>query len=119
MVHLLPHWTHMGKEGKIVPVVVYTNCDSVELLLNNVSLGTQPYKGEQLVWNIPYESGRIEAKAKNGNRIVATDMQQTASLAYTVSCSANKLELQAGSAEVARLEFSVVDRNGVMSVCVR
>lgn len=114
MVHLLPHWTHMGKEGKIVPVVVYTNCDSVELLLNNVSLGTQPYKGEQLVWNIPYESGRIEAKAKNGNRIVATDMQQTASLACTVSWSANKLELQAGSAEVARLEFSVVDRNGVL-----
>lgn len=74
MVHLLPHWTHTGKEGKIVPVVVYMNCDSVELFLNNVSLGIQPYTGRQLIWHIPYEAGRIEAKAKIGNEIVATDM---------------------------------------------
>ena len=39
MVHLLPHWTHPGKEGKTIPVVIYTNCDAVELFINNVSLG--------------------------------------------------------------------------------
>jgi len=27
MVHLLPHWTHPGKEGVNIPVVVYTNCE--------------------------------------------------------------------------------------------
>lgn len=114
MVHLLPHWTHTGKEGKAVPVVVYTNCDSVELLINDVSLGTKPYTGEQLVWHVPYEAGRIEARAKMGNEIVATDWQQTASSPYSVAFSANKLTLQSGSSEVARLELDIVDRNGVL-----
>ncbi|CAK7084020.1 MAG: Putative beta-glucuronidase [Parabacteroides sp.] len=114
MVHLLPHWTHTGKEGQILPVVVYTNCDSVELLLNDVSLGTQPYEGEQLVWKVPYKAGKIEARAKNRNEIVATDLQQTASSAYAVVFSANKLVLRAGTDDVVRLELSVVDRNGVL-----
>ncbi|WP_374046531.1 DUF4982 domain-containing protein [Parabacteroides massiliensis] len=30
---MLPHWTHLGKEGERIPVVIYTNCDSVELFL--------------------------------------------------------------------------------------
>lgn len=114
MVHLLPHWTHTGKEGQIVPVVVYTNCESVELLLNDVSLGTQSYDGEQLVWKVPYKVGKIEARAKKGDKIVVTDVQQTASSPYTVAFSANKLELKAASSDVARLELDVVDRNGVL-----
>ncbi|WP_455639936.1 sugar-binding domain-containing protein [Parabacteroides sp.] len=114
MVHLLPHWTHTGKEGKAVPVVVYTNCDSVELFINNVSLGTKPYTGEQLVWYVPYEAGRIEARAKIGNEIVATDWQQTASSPYSVAFSANKLTLQSGSSDVARLELDIVDRDGIL-----
>lgn len=113
MVHLLPHWTHTGKEGKIVPVVVYTNCDSVELFLNEVSLGTQPYVGEQLLWHVPYEPGRIEARAKKGNAVVATDSHQTASSPYSVAFEANKLVLQSESSEVTRLEFEIVDHNGV------
>ena len=114
MVHLLPHWTHTGKEGQIVPVVVYTNCDSVELLLNGVSLGTQPYEGEQLVWKVPYKAGKIEARAKMGYEIVATDLQQTASSPYTVAFSANKSVLRAGTGDVARLELSIVDKDGVL-----
>lgn len=31
MVHILPHWTHLGKEGDEIPVVIYTNSDEVEL----------------------------------------------------------------------------------------
>lgn len=62
MVHLLPHWTHPGKEGKTIPVVIYTNCDAVELFINNVSLGSKPYTGEQLIWLVPYSPGKIEAR---------------------------------------------------------
>ena len=50
MVHLLPHWTHDGKAGVEIPVVAYTNCESVELFLNGRSLGEREYEGEQLVW---------------------------------------------------------------------
>lgn len=64
MVHLLPHWNHPGKEGKLIPVVAYTNCQSVDLRLNGISLGVQ-VRGDQmeLLWHVPYAPGRLEAVA--------------------------------------------------------
>jgi len=38
-VHILPHWNWPDRIGKNVPVFVYTNGDSAELLLNGRSLG--------------------------------------------------------------------------------
>jgi len=38
-VHILPHWNWPDHIGKKVPVFVYTNGDSAELLLNGKSLG--------------------------------------------------------------------------------
>ena len=38
-VHILPHWNWAGREGKNVPVFVYTNGQSAELFLNGKSLG--------------------------------------------------------------------------------
>ncbi len=43
VVHLLPHWTWPGFEGKAIPVHVYTNADSVELFLNGNSLGSKNF----------------------------------------------------------------------------
>ncbi|MHC4167121.1 MAG: glycoside hydrolase family 2 TIM barrel-domain containing protein [Planctomycetota bacterium] len=40
-VHILPHWNWSDQLGKEVPVFVYTNGDSAELLLNGKSLGRQ------------------------------------------------------------------------------
>jgi len=39
MVHVLPHWNWAGYEGKPIPVMVYTNADEVELIVNGKSLG--------------------------------------------------------------------------------
>ena len=36
MLHLLPHWTHPGKEGRAIPIVAYGNTNSVELFLNTL-----------------------------------------------------------------------------------
>jgi beta-galactosidase len=38
-VHILPHWNWAGREGRNVPVFVYTNGDAAELFLNGRSLG--------------------------------------------------------------------------------
>ena len=43
VLHLFPHWNWKGKEGEGVPVLCYTNCDTVELFLNAKSLGVQGY----------------------------------------------------------------------------
>lgn len=41
MLHIFPHWNWPGKEGEFIPVMCYTNCDTVELFLNGKSLGVQ------------------------------------------------------------------------------
>jgi beta-galactosidase len=84
MIHLLPHWNWPGFEGQVVPVVVYTNCDVVELFLNGKSLGAKaleyPRQGAaggwnsyarpqimpttadlHLSWDVPYEPGTLRA----------------------------------------------------------
>ncbi|EDY84635.1 Glycosyl hydrolases family 2, immunoglobulin-like beta-sandwich domain [Verrucomicrobiia bacterium DG1235] len=45
-IHILPHWNWEGREGKNVPVFVYTNGDSAELFLNGKSLGKRS-KGDR------------------------------------------------------------------------
>jgi beta-galactosidase/beta-glucuronidase len=37
--HVAPHWTWPGMEGRSMPVMVYTNGDAAELFLNGRSLG--------------------------------------------------------------------------------
>jgi len=43
VVHILPHWTWPGFEGKPIPVWVFTNADTVELFLNGKSLGVKRF----------------------------------------------------------------------------
>ena len=42
-VHLLPHWNMDVEKGKIIPVICYTSCPSVELFLNGKSYGEKAY----------------------------------------------------------------------------
>jgi hypothetical protein len=39
--HVFSHWNWAGKEGQNIPVWVYSNCDEVELFLNEKTLGLQ------------------------------------------------------------------------------
>ena len=41
VLHLFPHWNWSGREGELIDVRCFSNCDEVELLLNNKSLGGQ------------------------------------------------------------------------------
>ncbi len=43
VLHLFPHWNWPGKQGQVVSVMCYTNCDTVELFLNGTSLGVKGY----------------------------------------------------------------------------
>ena len=56
-VHILPHWNWPDYVGKNVPVFVYTNGDSAELLLNGKSLGRRA-KGVQPVKPVNFAKGK-------------------------------------------------------------
>ncbi|MCL1787796.1 MAG: DUF4982 domain-containing protein, partial [Defluviitaleaceae bacterium] len=59
-------------KGEDVDVVIYTNCDEVELLLNGASLGKMenPATGMPLVWRVAYAPGELKAiGTKNGETV--------------------------------------------------
>jgi len=73
MIHICPSsWNFGGMEGVVIPVEVYTNCDSAELFLNGRSLGKVLYRDfEPCRWDVPYEGGELCAVAfdKDGNEL--------------------------------------------------
>lgn len=78
MLHLMPHWNFQGQEGKRIRVVAYTNQPEVELWLNGKSLGrlkTPSFGYAQ--WDVPYEPGRLEAKAFQQNKVTVEAIQET------------------------------------------
>lgn len=115
MVHMLPHWTHPGKEGVEIPVVVYTNCESAELFLNDVSLGEQEMTDVgQLVWMVPYQKGALKVIAKNNNKPVVEKVQSNAGEPAKVLLKTDRLAVKSNKTDVVQVEVSVVDSNGVL-----
>jgi beta-galactosidase len=91
LVHLLPHWTWPGREGKPIEVWAHGNTQEVELLLNGKSLGRKAMaRNRHLEWKVPYAPGRIEAVGYNGGQIAARDVRETAGPAAAVQLLADR-----------------------------
>nr|WP_319509481.1 glycoside hydrolase family 2 TIM barrel-domain containing protein [uncultured Draconibacterium sp.] len=113
MVHILPHWTWPGKEGKVIPVWTYSNADEVELFLNGKSLGAKSNKGQMnLSWDVPYDPGTLKAVAKSDGKIVAEKVIKTASEPAEIQVLVDKNTLQADGESCAHLEVNILDANG-------
>ena len=117
MVHLVPqNWNWMQFSGKPIPVWVYSNCDEVELFLNNASLGVKKINRTESLhaeWNVPYKPGELKAVARNGGKIVATQIIRTAEEAARLELSADRMEIAADGSDLSFIEVKLVDENGV------
>ena len=115
MVHLLPHWTHPGKEGVEIPVWAYSNADEVELFLNGKSLGRQTMDPDELrtQWMVPYMAGSLKAVAYRAGKMVAETERKTAGEPAGISVKVDRPNLKANGQDMAHLEISIVDTRGV------
>ncbi len=113
MVHLLPHWNFLGREGEPIKVFAYTNCEELELFLNGKSLGTQKIEpfghGE---WMVDYRPGELKVVAKNGGKIVATDVRETTGQAVRLKLKLEN-EVTANGRDVAIISCYCEDENGL------
>jgi beta-galactosidase len=135
VLHLFPHWTWPGREGEVIPVICYTNCDSVELFLNDRSYGAQvmsfprygmdPGKswGEQdfasfarpttadlhLRWTVPYEPGVLKAVGMRDGKVACTQEIATAGAPARIDLTADRTIIAADGRDVAHLTVHVRD----------
>lgn len=114
MVHLLPHWTWPGLEGRTIPVVCYSNCERVELFLDDESLGFQNRNDEamQLRWDVPYRPGCLKAIGYRGGNAVATHAHETASKPAAIRICSEETTVRADRTGVAHLPITIVDEQG-------
>jgi beta-galactosidase len=138
VLHLLPHWTWPGREGWVIPVICYTNCDGVELFLNGKSFGAQilsfprygmdPSKGwgEQdfssfvhpstadlhLRWTVPYEPGVLKAVGKRDGQVVCEQEVITTGAPAQVKLVADRERIAADGRDLVHLTVQILDEQG-------
>ena len=114
MVHILPHWSHSGKEGVDIPVVVYSNCNEVELFLNGKSLGIKKDTANdlRLLWYIPYQPGTLKAIARNNGVEICRTQHVTAGKPFAVKLSSDCEKMIANKRSTAHITVEIVDEEG-------
>jgi beta-galactosidase len=110
-------WSPRIEDGAPQNVEVFSNCDSVELFLNDKSLGSKPRPDDNAsarVWRVPFEKGTLKAVAKNGDKSVATQELRTAGKPAKVLVTVDRRQLPNDFDDVAMVRASVVDENGTI-----
>jgi beta-galactosidase len=115
VVHLLPHWNWEQFAGKNIPVWCFTNADSVELFLNDKSLGEKgaaDRNGMHFEWSVPYAPGVLKAVGKKDGKIIATDEIHTAGKPAKIVLKADRSEIKPADLDLSFVTVSVEDANG-------
>ena len=126
MIHLFPHWNLKVPEGKVVPLLCYTNCDTVELFVNGTSYGekTKIFPQDGLLghpepttcnmwldWDVAYEPGEVVAVGyKNGVEVVREVLETVGKPDHLV-IECEKC-LAADGRDISHVEVTVVDAKG-------
>ena len=135
MIHIFPHWTWEGREGQVIPVLAYSNCEAVELFVNGKSFGEQrlefpsygmagkyPLRDRpdvqettddlHLKWTVPYQAGELKAVGKIRGQIVCTQTIRTAGKPAALRISADKNTIRANGDDVVHIKVEIMDSKG-------
>ncbi|MEO6435267.1 MAG: beta-galactosidase GalA [Tepidisphaeraceae bacterium] len=113
VLHLFPHWSWRGREGEMIDVRCFSNCEEVELVVNGRSAGRKKMPwNSHLAWTVPFEAGVIEAFGyRDGQRIAAASRETSDDpAAVALKCERNKID--ADGEDVVSITASVVDARG-------
>jgi len=114
VLHLLPHWDWVGREGQDIDVWAYSNSKEVELFLNGKSLGlqTMPHDGH-LAWRVKYEPGTLSAKGFDADgKVIAETKEETTGDATAIQLTPDRYAINADGEDVSVIKVSAVDADG-------
>jgi len=112
VLHLFPHWNWPGREGEEIPVWVYSNCDTVELFLNGISLGAQTMRpNSHLEWKVKYAPGKLVARGTRHGKTLETTVETTGEPAAIV-LEPDRMNLAADGTDISLVTVKIVDEQG-------
>jgi beta-galactosidase len=138
VLHIFPHWNWRGKEGQVIPVTCYTNCDTVELFLNDKSLGVKGYEFPRLgmelrwgnmparakvlrttadlhlSWDVPYEPGTLKAVGIKDGSVASMIEVRTTGEPAAISLLVDRKAISADGRDVAHITGQILDSAGMI-----
>ena len=113
---VFPDWSPADRSSHVENVEVYSNCETVELLLNGRSLGAQALHPDASprVWKVPFESGVLRAAASNRNSVVASEELRSSGKPDHLLLQVESSRLTPAWDDVAYVRALVVDNAGVI-----
>ncbi|MGJ8694221.1 MAG: glycoside hydrolase family 2 TIM barrel-domain containing protein [Thalassotalea sp.] len=112
------HWNYQA--GELVIVEVYSNIESIELFLNERSLGIKNLTDNPeriLKWAVPFQAGTLTARAANlstanNNAKLVEAKITTATAPVAIQLSSDKTSLSADGYQVAHIVAQLIDKKG-------
>ena len=110
------HWNFPESyNGLIMEVLTTTNCESVELYLNDKLMGrykTADYPNHTIAWNVPYTPGTLTAKGYNGNDEVARYLIKTSKNTHHAVLTPDRTILKADGRDLSHIAIHLEDADG-------
>jgi beta-galactosidase len=138
VLHIFPHWNWKGKEGQVISVSCYTNCETVELFVNGRSFGVKGYEFPRLgmelrwgnlperakvlrttadlhlSWDVPYEPGMLRALGGRAGKVVSTAEIATTGEPAAINLSVDRGIIAADGRDVSHFVVRIVDDKGTV-----
>jgi beta-galactosidase len=113
MLHIFPHWNWEKGKKDTVRVWAYSNCDEVELFINDKSLGRKPMeKLSHLEWNVGYEPGLLSARGYKNGKEVVTQRVETTGKPSVIHLVPDRLTIKADGEDVSVITVQLEDEKG-------
>jgi beta-galactosidase len=112
-----PNWTPENTDPHPESVTVYSNCDEVELFLNDQSLGSKSKNADDShrQWQVTFASGTLRAVGKNKGAVAAQHELKTAGAPAKVELVAERTTLPNTWDHVVYVRANVTDANGILN----
>jgi beta-galactosidase len=113
VLQIVPHWNWPGREGQPIKVMVLSNVEKVELLLNGNSLGEKTIN--KLVggdWEVPYAPGKLEAIARKDGKEIARTAVETTGEPVALKLVPDRDSLAGDGADAQPVTVCAVDAQG-------
>jgi len=113
VLYIFPHWN--WTEGQPIDIWAYTNCDEVELFVNEKSVGrkTKTAGDSQLIWRVNFTPGTLRAVGQKKGFATLTKIIQTAGEPARILLEPDRSLLNANGEDLAFIAVTIVDKNGI------
>ncbi|MCR5323338.1 MAG: DUF4982 domain-containing protein [Lachnospiraceae bacterium] len=112
-----PSWNYEGWDNKPIKLVVYSNADEVELILNDKSLGKKAVSMERPMpcsacFETLYSPGKVEAISYKDGIEVSRDILCTTQKAERIRLKPEKTAMKADGHDLIYVGIELTDKNG-------